>query len=329
MFATLLQELRGYFGRAFVLGALLPTAVFAGASAALGFEIGPGLSRTLNDWAKLSGTLQTLAILAALVVLIVLAYMLYNLQYAITRLFEGYWPRRLRRIRNRRAAYHLSRWRTLEARATQATPWEANEIYAEQLAYYPPRTHLDKMMPTRLGNILRAAELYPYDRYGIDSAIVWTRLRPLLKPNAIESLEGWRLARDFMLLMCLFSAAFSVVWCPVLAAQHRWVLCLVSAIGVPVALVCYSVAVQSALAYAEQLRAIFDLHRHRLLEALRRPIPGDAVAERLEWLRLSRFFYRNLPLPTPEPAPAESAAQELAAKVVAWLAEIASSKKAD
>jgi hypothetical protein len=76
------------------------------------------------------------------------------------------------------------------------------------------------------------------------------------------------------------------------------------------------------------------LHRHRLLEALRRPIPGDAVAERLELLRLSRFFYRNLPLPAPEPAPAESApaesaALELAAKVFAWLDEIASSKRAD
>lgn len=326
MFATLLQELRGYFGRAFVLGAFLPTAVFVGTNVALGLEIGPGLSRTSNDWNNLSGTLKGLAILAVFVVLIVVAYVLYSLQYVVTRLFEGYWPRHLRRIRNWRAAYHLSRWRSLDERAAQATPVEANEIYAEQLAYYPPRTHLDKMMPTRLGNILRAAELYAYDRYGIDSAIIWTRLRPLLKPEATASLESWRLVRDFMLLVCTFSGVFSVVWCPLLALKHRWVLCLISATGLLVAFMCYSVAVQSAVAYAEQLRAIFDLHRHRLLEALRRPIPVDAAAERLEWLRLSRFFYRNLPLPTPAPAPAKSAAPELAAKVIAWLEEIASSK---
>jgi len=249
---------------------------------------------------------------------------LYNLQYAVTRLFEGYWPRRLRRIRNWRAARHLYRWRSLDERAALATPVEANEIYAEQLAYYPPRTHLDKMMPTRLGNILRAGELYAYDRYGIDSAIIWTRLRPLLKPEAMASLEGWRLVRDFMLLMSVFCGAFAVIWCPVLAVNHRWVLCVISAIGLPAAWVCYSVAIQSAVPYSEQVRAIFDLHRLELLEALRRPIHTDAASERQEWLRLSRFFYRNLPLPPSAPAnaPAASAATELAANLIAWLEEI-------
>lgn len=304
MFSTVLQELKGYFGRDFLLAAFFPVLLFAGLSLALYAEVVWGVAAALAQWEQTGATIRLLLTLGGLLAVAVCAYLLYNGQYILIRLFEGYWPRWLHGLRNRRAEWHKKRWEHLDELARVAsTPQEANEIRAEQLAFYPPPTHLDKMMPTRLGNILRATELYAYDRYGLDAAVIWPRLRPLLKPETMALLEDRKTTMAFMLSMCLLSAAFALVWCPVLAlSSHRWDLFLLCALGWPLAWVCYNGAVQSAVAYGEQLQATFDLHRHDLLKALNRPIPADAGAERKEWLRLSRFFYRNLPLPTPPSA---------------------------
>lgn len=307
MFSTVLQELKGYFGRDFLLTAFFPVLLFAGLSLALYLEVTQGLGVALAGWEDLPTLTQSLAVAGIAITVVVVAYFLYNSQYTIIRLFEGYWPRRLHGLRNSRVELHKKRWEYLEALALQSpTPQEANEIHVEQLTFYPPPTHLDKMMPTRLGNILRAAEVYPYDRYGIDAAVIWPRLRPLLKPEAMALLEDRKTTMAFMLSMSLLSAAFSLVWCPVLAlSSNRWDLFLLCALGWPLAWACYAGAVQSAVAYGEQLRATFDLYRHDLLKALGRPAPPDGEAERKEWLRLVRFFYRNLPLPPASPPPAK------------------------
>lgn len=115
-----------------------------------------------------------------------------------------------------------------------------------------------------------------------------------------------------MLTISLLAAAFSLIWCPVLAAwTNRWDLFLPAALGWPLAWFGYQSALQSAVAYGEQLRATFDLYRHHLLEALRRPLPADLHAERQEWKRLARFFFRNIPLPPPEPAPSPPAEKNI------------------
>ena len=302
MFTTLLKELKEHFGREFLLSAFFPVALFASLSLALYAEIRWGLVTAVAQWEALSATLRLLLSLAALVAVIVMAYLLYNGQYVLVQLFEGYWPRWLHRLRNSRARFYRRRWEYLKALAQDSTtpPQEANEIWAELLVHYPPPTHLGAMMPTQLGNVLRAAEIYPYERYGLDAAIIWPRLRPLLKPETIALLADRKTSMTFMLSMSLLAALFSLIWCPALAVwTNRWDLFLLSALGWPLAWFCYQSALQSAVAYGEQLRATFDLHRHELLKALKREVPTDLHAEQREWKRLVRFFFRNIPLPPP------------------------------
>lgn len=305
MFSTVLQELKGSLGRAFAFSAFFPVLMFTGASLAMFLEVTQGLNAALTAWGNLPALTQSLALLAGVAVVVFLAYLLYNFQYTVTRLFEGYWGygRLALFLRNRWVRKHQKRWERLNALVqSAATPTQANEIIAEQLAFYPPPNHLDKMMPTRLGNILRAAEIYAYDRYGIDASVIWPRLRPLLKPEAVALLEDKKTALELMLLMALLGGLFTVLWAPVAWFAHRWDLFLLSVLGLPLSWLCYQNAVQVALAYGEQVKATFDLYRHDLLRALHRPIPSDGEAERKEWLRLSRFFYRNLPLPPSPPA---------------------------
>jgi hypothetical protein len=299
MFSTVLQELKGYFGRDFLLGVFLPVLSFAGASLALFVEIRDGLFATLAAWEKVPLHTQAIAIISGLIVVATLSLIVHNLQFS--RLFEGYWLSVpvLRWFRNPRVSAHRKRYDYL-TNLTQSVGMVtlSNEIAAEQLMFYPPPNHLDKMMPTRFGNVVRGTQIYAYDRYGIESAIIWTRLRPLLSPEAATALENRKLMVDFSLTITLLSVSFSLIWCPILACYtNRWGLFLLCALGWPLAWACYHNAVQSAVAYCEQVSATFDLYRHNLLKALGRPLPKSIVEERKEWRRIAHFFYRNFPMP--------------------------------
>ncbi len=177
------------------------------------------------------------------------------------------------------------------------TDAEKAEIMEEQLASYSPPSHLDKIMPTRIGNIMRTSELYAYDRYGIDPVIFWTRLRPLLSEEVVAPLADSKTARDFMLLMSIHLFTVTVIWCPILALfTNRWILFLLCSLGWPLAWICYQSAVQSATAYSEQIKAIFDLHRYELFKAFNLPIPEDGEEERQLWKVLANFLYYNIPM---------------------------------
>lgn len=346
MFSTVLQNLKTYFGdsfgQAFILGVFLPVLIFVSLSLALYLEITQGLGTAIAAWDKLSGLNQFLLVLAELIFVLVLAYLIYNFQYSFIRLFEGYWPnwRPVNYLRGRFVERQRKRWNSLDDQAHSIwntrpasakkrsttdgnvpSIWNTpemlkkvqiakiNEIMDQQLAYYPPSTHLDQLMPTRIGNILRAAELYPYDRYGIDSPVIWTRLIPLLKSDVLAPLQSIKIARDFMLLMSTLLVIFTLIWCPVLAIlTNNWILFVLCALGWPFAWLCYQNAVQSSVAYAEQLKAIFDLHRHELFDALGLDAPKNEDEERQQWQNIAYFFFRNLPMPgkkvlgwTPQP----------------------------
>lgn len=310
MFSTLLQEIKVYFGRDFMLAVFFPILFFVSASLALFLEISQGWSAALVEWEKTPLLTQMLALASVLVLVTLFALIIYNFQFVISRLFEGYWARVpiLRWLRNPRVNLYRRRYDYLSSLArTAGTVTLTNEIVAEQLKFYPPPNHLDKMMPTRFGNVLRGTEIYAYDRYGIDPSIIWTRLRPLLSPETLAALENKKTAVDFSLTITMLAAAFALIWCPLLAIfTNRWGLFLICSSGSILAWLSYQNAVQSALAYGEQIISIFDLYRHSLLEALKRPLPDSANEERKEWLRLTRFFYRNVPLESVVVAPKQS-----------------------
>ncbi len=301
IFSAVSNAFKGALGRNFVLVFLFPIVIFVGLSSFLALEITYGMSATLAAWEKLSLQTQGLLLVGIFIILTFISFLLYHFQYAITRLFEGYWVK-LPLQRSRRAYYkRLVDYLDL-AFATATSTASAEAIVAERLTFFPPPNHVDLIMPTLIGNVLRSTETYPYDRYGIDSTVLWTRLYPLLKAEAVDVLEEKKIGMDFMLLMTALTAGFSFIWCPILALfTNRWDLFLWCSLGIPVTWLFYQNAVSNALAYSDQLKATFDLYRQELLKMLNRPVSSNAGEERREWLRLSRFYYRNLPLPPATP----------------------------
>jgi hypothetical protein len=224
----------------------------------------------------------------------------------LTRLYEGYWPRgaavdRLGAWAIRRQRSDLEQLATAERSARDGgRDYDANALQLRMAQSFPPPTRLDALMPTRLGNVLRAAELYPHERYGIDAVVIWPRVRLLLPEAAADGLLESQTALESLLLLRTLATLFGII-APValVLAGAPWSLILASLLAWLVSWISHRSALQAAMEYADQIRAAFDLYRLELLKHLHIDVPADLAAERIVWDDLTQFYFRNLPLPSP------------------------------
>ncbi|MFE5565720.1 hypothetical protein ACFQ68_12075 [Amycolatopsis japonica] len=70
----------------------------------------------------------------------------------------------------------------------------------------PPRG----VLPTRFGNVVRAAEQHPAVRYRLDAAVWWTRLQPLLPRGFDDSVKDAKVAVDLLLTVAAFLPLFGI-----------------------------------------------------------------------------------------------------------------------
>ncbi len=214
------------------------------------------------------------------------------LQLSVLRLAEGYWPGPLRRLRfalarrlEKRLQAQDERWQELADIAPEQRTAEQQAEYARldaELARYPvdPR----RLMPTRLGNLLRAAEEYPQVRYGLTMSVCWPRLWLLLPKETQETLTGTRGQLNSATRLLAWSILFAVwtVW--------AWWAALVAAVA---AVAAYWGMLNAAGVYGDLLRAAVDLHRLALYEELRWPLPSGPADEPLHGRQLSEYLFRG------------------------------------
>jgi hypothetical protein len=185
---------------------------------------------------------------------------------------------------------------TVVPRATRPTPEEvkAMSAAASDLRLLPPRGYV---MPTRLGNALRAAEMRAGEPYGLDAVVAWPRLYPLLSDPVRALVDGQRDALDVNARFCAVFAAAGVIAAALLAAHGWWL--LVAAGCLVLTWLSYRSAVAAAIAYGETIRTSVDLHRFTLLEALHLPLPATPAEERALNAKVTRFLLQGVPLDTP------------------------------
>jgi hypothetical protein len=142
------------------------------------------------------------------------------------------------------------------------------------------------LMPTRLGNVLRAAERKPLDKYGLDAIICWSRLWLLLPDAVKKDLQSARVDLDSAARVWLWSALFTL-WS---LAGALWAIPLgvVSA-----AFTYYYWAVPAARTYGSLIEAAFDLYRHLLYQSLRWDLPADPNLERQVGQQLIDYLWRG------------------------------------
>jgi len=289
--AESLDKVADLFPRRFFFNALLPTAVYVTLTIAVCILCLARPGTLANGW--LSSDLFTRLVIAFLFVAVIwlLASAVASQWRGIVRLYEGYPLRAVAGQLGRKAvgvSWHQSRLALLRSAGQSAAP--------ERAYYrYPASKHAAGVLPTRLGNILLAAERYPLDRYGIDSIVFWPRLYPLLPEQFQHDYEEFVLNFEFPLVMSFLSAVCTSCICSVMLYTHQapgtFIVALLG--GYVVAYMAYLLGLPAAEEVAEQQRTAFDLYRDRLLEAW--PSVADITDEQTAFEDIRDFVLIGAP----------------------------------
>ena len=219
------------------------------------------------------------------------AFVVQRFDLPVLRFLEGYWCPLLRPLRTwlitreaKRSQQIGDRWQILYDLGDRRTAEKQDEFVQLdwQLLHLPlPQ----QIMPTRLGNILRAAEQRPLEKYGLDAIICWSRLWLLLPDAVKKDLQEARADLNSAARIWLWSLLFTVwtiwVW---------WA----APVGIISAFcVYYYWAIDAAKNYGELIEASFDLYRHLLYQSIRWGLPADPNEERRVGKQLTEYLLRG------------------------------------
>ena len=140
-------------------------------------------------------------------------------------------------------------------------------------------------MPTRLGNILRAAESRPLAKYGLDPIICWPSFWLVLPEEVKNELQSARANLDNAARLWLWSLLFSIwtIWA-------WWAF----PVGLIAALFTYYFRIlSSATTYGQLLEAAFDTHRTLLYKALRIKLPIKPSGEYEAGQQITEYLWRG------------------------------------
>lgn len=248
---------------------------------------------------------QAIVIVTALLAVAASAVLVNWAATPLLRLLEGYWPRWAKRLRDGLAGWLAKRAATEQAawQRAQADIQPPAIATAEQLATYARLesrrrrrpSHAGYFLPTPIGNILRAAERRPFDKYGLDTVFLWSRLWPALP----DTLRSDLLSAHAALVGAVTTATWGVMFC-VFASFTL----LAIPIGLAIALVSVIVIIPNrAQSFGDLLEAAFDQHRAILYLQTRWPLPNNPNEEHACGQQLTSYLLRGSNEPSPTFSP--------------------------
>lgn len=275
-----------------------------------------------------AGKLGISEIVALLVAALVLGLVLHPFQFSMTQLLEGYWGgsgigfrlaqwriryyRRVARGLKSDAEKADNAWRSAvpDSRAAlEETPEERQQAevifletkpgdlilahYLRAEAFWGARRRrfpgaARRMMPTRLGNVLRRYEDSAGRQYGLD----FLRLAPHFNLVAVkehrEYVDDCRKGLDLGVRLCVLFGIATALSVVLLVSDGAWL--LLSFAPYCVSYLAYRGAVSSAEAYGTALSTLIDLNRFALYEQLHLPLPTDTMAEKSRNVQLLKLL---------------------------------------
>ena len=226
----------------------------------------------------------------------------------VYRLWEGYtWPKKLFMFGRK---MELKRYESLQKRRNSYVDLEEETENAENLkdeekdnltAYYETKRSLlgelkqqfpeygQDFLPTRLGNGLRAAERYGYERFGLDSQALWYEVGAAAPQELAEELNAARGVVDFFISAATLSSAFVLVSIGAALAKLDWSFVWYALIALVISRLCYLRAARSVGAIARAQQAIVNVSREELANQFGLTIPDEFEQEQEMWKALKRF----------------------------------------
>jgi hypothetical protein len=301
-----LANVSGVFSRYFIVGFFAPTffalvAVDLAGSKEL-------LPKTME--AQDSRTFLVLGTTALLVGLLLL-----GLNFPVIRIFEGYFLMEpdAGTLRRHAAKFLRDRQKTVYDRHAKdeasADPlrrtlasWRLDTRFPEERA---------DVLPTRLGNVVRAFELYSKTRWGLSAIAAWPRIEVLLGDQERQLHADTQGEFAFFLNGALASFLVAIALAIDGAVNHPHPLWLDWLYALPpvAGYLLYRGAVNSAERWGERVRASVDIHRLELYTQLGLRAPRTSEEEREIAAAVSNLFFWGVPIPDSyraQPAPPSS-----------------------
>lgn len=288
MFAALSTALSGEVAKQWAVRVLSPAFTFwAGGATAVWWGVMGSPQGWPSHLIELTRFLEQLPLLgqAALVFLGLLlivgsGLVVERLTSPVLRFLEGYWPfpAPLRDLlinhRCRKAAEtdaQIQELSTLRDTPQGLTPAQKLELAAAFARTLRTPAQRELVMPTRLGDLLRAAEYLPQLKYGLDTVACWPHLWLVLPSETKQEIATARLALDAGARSVLWGILF-LVWTP----WAWWSALVALAVVVP----SYYVSMLGAADnFGTLVKAAYDLNRMQLYDALRLQRPSRPVDE--------------------------------------------------
>jgi hypothetical protein len=284
-----LQQLQAAFSRRFLFNALIPTFIFGSLTIGVVILSFSPLNDVVRWWERLDLFTQVLLLVGYSGCLLFLSAAVGSQWRGIVRLYEGYPLVGLTVKLGRRSAIGV-RWHRRHLAELKDTQ-QAYQLYLR----YPHSRHSDKILPSRLGNILLSGEFYPRDRYGVDAFVFFPRLYPLLPENFQKDLHAYILGYEFPLVVSFQAATATIICSVAILASHGPPLLFLAifAGGVLFAYLSYCASLSPAEEFSEQLRTAFDLYRENLIDAW--PSATYLPDEKAAFKKILSFVLRDAP----------------------------------
>jgi hypothetical protein len=276
-----LSDITGVFSRYFVVGFFLPAY-----ASLVSLWICASSAFIPDTFESHHSQATQLLILGGVALVVGLA--LSGLSYYVTRLFEGY-P--LERVSERpfarwlyQAAIFLQRRtydRLLAVRDNKGKPGSDRTGAAWRLDKWFPKDP-DDLLPTRVGNAIRAFEQHSNVRWGLDGVTIWPRIEALLDEDERALEVDAKI--NFYVFVNASVGGYLVGACLVIdqgvnAPQPVWYWPLY-AIPFVVGYILYRAAIGPAIDWGDSVRSSIDLHRLEVYEKLGVRAPVSFTDER-------------------------------------------------
>jgi hypothetical protein len=241
------------------------------------------------------GTITAGGALLFVVSVVMLGVVLAPFQVGLVRVLEGYWGSSTLAIRltgigveiqRRRLAATLasmnievSRPQRDSVAAIAAERRDRQRASAKAIAAARRRERFPdeaSLLPTALGNVLRAAETSSGERYGLGTVTTFPRLRQVLSSRLDSSLSQLLTQLDTSAALCISFAISAIASIPLLV--QGW-LALIPIAFVALSILSYRGAETAAAYHGRLLDVAFDIHRFDLLTALHYTLPANPQEE--------------------------------------------------
>ena len=335
-----MQALQSYLDRMgsnFLTASLIPSLGFVTLSMLIFQPIMPQGLIT-----RLGGTFNPLSAsgLLALLLTIVLGFTLTSLNTFVMKFFEGYvFFKRFKFmiVKHQKHAKQLLRKRELIQRKIDRLSETQTQREQEKLiglidqaqlldtyfqANFPYPYNDEDIMPTKFGNIMKASETYPMERYNIDGVPLWPRLINVIPDRYMSFLDQKNNQLSFLLNCSVLSALFSVLC--LVAAIYQFILAQLTLHNLPspiyfvqidrgievysqraflygailllslfMAYLFHRASLFIVSEYGDIIRSTYDLFRFDLLVQLKRKPPKTIIKEREIWNDVCSFLNRG------------------------------------